>query len=973
MRFLRVFITFVLAFSGVVKEAPAAIVARSGISQPSNAIQSGTAITQRNVGGIVPNECSETYNGCMDQFCMIDNTGSGRCVCSNEATKLQKTLDNISSKTAAVERQSRETIKILESGETSHVRQTTERSSGRSAALMTMFAEKEEETAPECDGSVSCLAGARKYSAADELCKKTLPVDCSPHTQMLGMLYTQQIKSDCAAFSNSVAEAEKKSKEVQYQSSRSARTAARDVMQSQNKLDLGGCILETHKCMTGPDVCGKNWENCVSSGNVTEKGFSTGTVERLDINLLKCEYVQKQCQDVASQVAPAFINAFKEQIAAAEHAADSIPRMQCLANISDCIVKACRDDIEGKGVDTMDSCLSRPEMAQSFCKVQLDPCIAIEPRIWDFVKNRLAAMRVDACTDEVKQCLTSEDRCGDDWLACIGLDYESLHEMCPVDKLVVCKANNPSFSFSDLDKMIQGIYLGIDNAALDKCMELAENKMLEVCGSTNGCNAFDTDSDLGTSSLARDKSGNVVKISGLLNWTMVGWRGGQLLIEDYMDNVRATRAEYGARDRVQNALADVNAEISKTIELIKSSDPELSYCINGREMSQIRGRTGQTQARFPHMMDKYLPIIANAARAKASMNYARKYMEIKQEIIREADIMNAEYSCYAMPIQADQQMAAMGMVDNESNFETIKARGGQGPDNLFALAEIVADTVSTEEISKLAGQKITNKKQAGGVSVEYYVSAIFSRETRECRITTDSTICTAKEVHGDGTGQGLKQMLKSIAISCAIGAVTAGIGAVANSAKEAAVVADGTKKVADATDNLNNLKGIADATINTPSFMSFNPSNLSTTFQGTSKAVNVLESLSDVVKAGDTLKEVTTAAKAANATAKVASAARMANIVKGAAAAGAVVGAGISAANSDQPSVGSQIAWVAASAAAGAGAGALCGAIATAFPIGTIVAAAIVVVAAVASAVIDDTNYIFECEAMERQEEVIQM
>ena len=67
------------------------------------------------------------------------------------------------------------------------------------------------------------------------------------------------------------------------------------------------------------------------------------------------------------------------------------------------------------------------------------PSKAEESGIWDFVVARLAAMRVDSCTKEVKECLQSQDRCGEDYTQCIGLDTDTIIRMCPYDKLVGCQ------------------------------------------------------------------------------------------------------------------------------------------------------------------------------------------------------------------------------------------------------------------------------------------------------------------------------------------------------------------------------------------------------------------------------------------------------------------------------------------------------------------------------------------------------
>ena len=140
------------------------------------------------------------------------------------------------------------------------------------------------------------------------------------------------------------------------------------------------------------------------------------------------------------------------------------------------------DNIDPNDPDgSYDMCLSRPETVRSLCKVQIDPCEAAEPKILDYVYARLASMRVDSCTKEVKACLTDDNRCGKDYSNCIGLDLMAIRDMCPLEKLVGCQQNGQAATWNVIDNIVQGIYLNIDNSMLTTCTNLVNEKMLEIC------------------------------------------------------------------------------------------------------------------------------------------------------------------------------------------------------------------------------------------------------------------------------------------------------------------------------------------------------------------------------------------------------------------------------------------------------------------------------------------------------------
>ena len=530
-------------------------------STKQSAIQKGTTVrTKTDASGLYDQDCYNAYYGCMDQFCISENESGGSCACSDLNAGYEKLFSEIQEILAEAERVATVEVEKVKLGANADIvfAGTREYDEDGNLKELDEISEKNEKAQKKTDlmalwesnvldeeddvfgndiSNISDLTGDALYAAAEEICLEQVPESCAGDMTLLRNMYSRQIVSDCKGFENSIALKRAEADNELAQAQADVRAALKESLDSANKYDLGQCMVQFKKCMQTEDACGENWENCVATNasenmqNNTAKstaGTKVATVDKYDITAstmeimsskrLVCENVLGQCVKVRDMVWPAFLREAAPTIKVAEMSAESKFRQSCLTDISNCIQKACKDDIVGKGVDSMDACLSRPDMARSFCKVEIDPCERMEPLIWGYVKDKLAAMRVDACTQEVKDCFTADTRCGENFQNCIGMDYDYIHDICPIDSLVVCKANNPEFSMDDLDSMLMGLYLNIDNAALDQCQELVDRNMAEVCGSTTDCNRFASDETIGTGSLRSQKDGTIYRVTGMISF-----------------------------------------------------------------------------------------------------------------------------------------------------------------------------------------------------------------------------------------------------------------------------------------------------------------------------------------------------------------------------------------------------------------------------------------------------------------------
>ena len=750
-----------------------------------SAIQSGTSVrTKLDASGLYDQACYDAYYGCMDQFCISENESGGSCACSDLSLKYDEQYAKIQETLAEAERIATEEVEKVKLGAQADIvftgtreydadgnlkeideigMDSKEKKRADMMAMWNLVPEEDEDIDAGID--ISQLTGASLYKAAEEICLEQVPDDCDGDMVLLRSMYSRQITSDCKGYENSIAKKQTEADMALVQAQADVRTALKESFEEANKYDLGQCVVQFKKCMQTEDACGDNWENCVATiasenmqnnqavstaGTTVAKAnvydITASTMDVLNTKRPICENVLGQCVAVRDMVWPTFLREAAPTIKVAESAAESKFRQSCLTNISNCIQKACKDDIAGKGVDSMDACLSRPDMARSFCKVEIDPCERMEPLIWGYVVDKLAAMRVDACTQEVKDCFTADTRCGENFQNCIGMDYEYIHDICPIDNLVVCKANNPAFSMDDLDSMLMGLYLNIDNALLDRCQELVDRKMAEICGSATDCNKFAADDTIGTGSLRSQKDGTTYRVTGMISFgsikmgdatgrTIDDGEGGEVRlgageigVAEYLARVRERNAGVqdadGIISAIEEELNNIAGTINRTVEMIEQ-DPEIQFCVNGRDLSQITGDArDKTAARYPNLLNQVKMQVAIAALRQAQDNYNAKLNKEIAAATQGASADLAQYMCQKIAQNSGEQLGS-AQVDTALTPP-------------YAISYEVGAGVKTEDLTKGGyGQASFTSSNGSGMMKE--TSAIFNRETRNCHVCTTIT------------------------------------------------------------------------------------------------------------------------------------------------------------------------------------------------------------------------------------------
>lgn len=720
----------------------ASVVARAGTTQ--KVIGSGTKVASATKNVVVSEACQQKYDGCMDSFCMIDNDNGGRCICSDRNAELDSVLAEIEKLDQQSYQMATVGVEKIEMGadadavmaNVNSVVDALDKENNKTSARRSLNLDLWNTTIDDSDddiwSSVDSMAssidgktGDALYRAANSICVAQMP-ECGSELSMLQLMYSQRIKSDCSAYENSLKQQKNASANKLASAQQAMREAALEQYRNANKYDLGQCTTEFKKCMINTGGCGSDFANCASvaasdntnvnksrrgksttysiKGATTTIEISSSTYDTLYAKKPLCENVTKQCVAVADQVWDTFLREVAPQVKSAELIAENNIRQSCIGTISECFQKACKDTIDPNDPDgSYDMCLSRPETMLNVCKIPLNACgidassaaKAEGSQIWQYVVARLASMRADACTTEVKECLQSTDRCGKDYSQCVGLDTDTIVRMCPTEKLTACVQKYKG-NTSDLDEYLssvaQGIMLDIDNSMLTQCQNAADEAMIKVCGDTENCDGLALDDGLGGRSLEykickystsddsmnidysncrtdvsqiRDSElgrvagsttgelGAVTPLAGVLDGTIY-WENidfdddGKLSsLDDYLSKIDATGMSDAQKEKVKSELAVLQRGINNAIATIEA-DPTVQYCMTGRRVQGltrttktdegvVRNRTsfGSDEGRFTGLTQQMRMKIATSALKKAKANYYAKYDELNTKMLQD--------------------------------------------------------------------------------------------------------------------------------------------------------------------------------------------------------------------------------------------------------------------------------------------------------------------------------------------------
>ena len=612
--------------------------------------------------------------------------------------------------------------------------------------------------------------GTALYNETIKICSAQIPAQCKSYGSMLSLVYAQKIKSDCIAYENSLKAQRSQSQQKLQTAQKALRDAALDEYKNQNKYaTTGECVIAFTECMKTTAECGEDYTGCVTlaanenvknnkKGSVAKQSkikgsrggaditLAASTMEQLLAKKMICERITKQC--VNSNKNDAVWNGFLRNAAPAIKSAELIAeqnlRSNCIPTLAKCFQNACKSNFGD--TDSYDMCLSNPETYKSLCKVQLEPCLEAtggdynnptKSTLWNGLLAMLGAMKVDACTTEVKACLT--ERCGDDYSGCIGLDTESIGDICPYQKLTACMSadenGKPKYDKDTVKEYVvqiaQGLAIQIDNALATACQNAANEAMVKICGDTETCDAatFDLSSlerDISVQICPNGKPGNDCKSglammttndlkSGNYQATLVGTPDIYKVSYDYTeDNNGRREVKFSGDDKVSPILDNALNRIMASI----TTDPKVVYCTTGRQVEGFDGKKFGSKeagkARFPNLTDSYRSVIADSLLNRLSEKNAELTSKYTQQI---ADL--------------DNQIAEMIYADNEDT---------QDENN----KETCENKTEKDQNWRSEGKCSDNKKSIACKKIKQLTDKIatYDSATNICTITTTKYSCT---------------------------------------------------------------------------------------------------------------------------------------------------------------------------------------------------------------------------------------
>lgn len=466
------------------------VVARAGSKQ--KAVNMGTTVKSATENTNIPQECQDAFYGCMDSFCMMDNTSGGRCRCDDRAEELDAALDKLMevdtlSKTVADEGVSRlqlgdavdavystaeeakskviadqkkNQIDLFDANTSKNKSNQLDLSIFNTAVFDTddLFGDIESDNVLESD--LANKKGSALRRAATKLCLSTFPAQCKENSSILQNIYAVKIRTDCISYENYLKQQKMNSEDLKRTADRAVRDAALEQYEKKNKYKtVGECVIAFKQCMIGEDVCGSGFSKCVidptlltdkskSSKSYTIKTSKSITVEisastygALEGNRGFCDSVLAQCVDVNKNDAvwKQFLVNVAPELKGAEYAAEDESRRNCARNVVSCIKEVAAGEEFTEGSDKWYIFTSNPNNVENLCGGELRKCSAYDETgakgtmytaVMDFVELSLNALRADRCTTKVKQCLESDMVCGKDYSQCIGVNGDYFWNNC---------------------------------------------------------------------------------------------------------------------------------------------------------------------------------------------------------------------------------------------------------------------------------------------------------------------------------------------------------------------------------------------------------------------------------------------------------------------------------------------------------------------------------------------------------------
>ena len=693
------------------------VAARAATKQ--KVINAGTKVQSATANTVIDQECQDAYYGCMDSFCMLDNTSGGRCQCSDKNTELDSVLEEImklDEQSYAMATEGVERLKMGENADEIMARaktaadavvnaQSEEKNNARKSRTLdldlwnndAMFEDVDEDIFESATVSSSTLEkkGDVLHNSASKMCLSQIPDKCKSSASLLQAVYAQKIRSDCTAYENSLKQQKSASVQKLQTAEKALRDAALEQFQDANKYNQGQCLTRYTQCMQTTAGCGMDYSGCVTfsaeeniqnaanassvrnsrNAKKSEKArtisgivdivLAGSTMNQLNAKKVYCDDdVLSHCVKYKDSIWDLFLRDAAPALKSAELSAEDNLRKNCISEVATCFKERCQSNFNpDSDAKNYDLCLADPWLLHDSCKVKLDPCLVAtggdgkseegikSSRLWQGVVAMLAALRVDACTNEVTQCI--EGICGEDYSMCVGLSTDTIVDLCAEQKLTACQ-DRYGYDGSSRDvreyisQVAQGYALKIDSKLAETCEKAAQKAMIKLCGEEEDCKgldlgniSFDTLLDV---KLCKDGKGPSSCHNSADAFTADEIKKGdirpRLLNRININNISYdTKTKEFVYKSVGNLVNDGfvtenDAKVKSVVtglsnliatkEKMLSSDPTIDACINGKIIQGIGSsrngknpvnigdetQKGRAKQRFTNLLTQYLDTIA---------------------------------------------------------------------------------------------------------------------------------------------------------------------------------------------------------------------------------------------------------------------------------------------------------------------------------------------------------------------------
>lgn len=523
------------------------VAARAGAKQ--KAVNMGTKVATANENTMVPQECQDSFYGCMDSLCMLENVSGGRCRCDDRSVELDKVLDQIIKLDAQSKVLAEEGVERLERGK--DVDEIYAMADKASDKVLADHKKGDKDLLKGVDGSTKNKSktldlsafntnlfdtdsfgdggeggmeilgadladkiGSDLRDAALKMCASKVPQQCNEYGSMLQLVYAQKIKSDCIAYENDLKQQHMNSQNLLKAAKKAVRDAAGEAFNKANKYKtVGECAAAYRQCMIGDGVCGAGFSNCIVNKVVVSKSaakmqqIKTGstvieieatTYDTINNKRTMCDTVLEECEKVSSGVWDEFLKMIAPELKSAEFAAEDDQRRNCGKNIVNCVKEAASAEGLQEGTDSWYIFTSDPKNIQRICKQKIEQCNAyddatnsLSQSVLNYVVLALNAIRADRCTTSIKKCLEKDTVCHEDYSGCLGVDMNFLWNSCADTIKPDCVGREDIKTEADLKGYISQVASGVlqnaDNQIAEQCRKALEKAMNEVCGSTTSC------------------------------------------------------------------------------------------------------------------------------------------------------------------------------------------------------------------------------------------------------------------------------------------------------------------------------------------------------------------------------------------------------------------------------------------------------------------------------------------------------